>query len=157
MKKILLGVALTLLLGLIAATLVMRFGLVPVRADGTHSSLEARIMPFVLHTAVARQASGQSNGLPVSEDDLQSAIHSFKAQCVTCHGTLNGKPSAYGQAFYPAAPSLSGGLPQYKDTEVFWIIKHGIRNTGMPAWGGMLTDQEIWQLVAVLKKSAGEK
>lgn len=47
--------------------------------------------------------------------------------------------------------SYQVGLPQYTDAELFWIIKHGIRNTGMPAWGRMLSDEDIWQIVAVLK------
>jgi mono/diheme cytochrome c family protein len=41
----------------------------------------------------------------------------------------------------------------YSDSQLFWIIKHGIRNTGMPAWSSMLSDEEIWQLVSLLKNS----
>jgi mono/diheme cytochrome c family protein len=41
----------------------------------------------------------------------------------------------------------------YTEAQLFWVIKHGIRNTGMPAWGGMLSDDEVWQLVSLLKNS----
>jgi mono/diheme cytochrome c family protein len=44
-------------------------------------------------------------------------------------------------------------MAQYTDSQLFWLIKHGIRNTGMPAWGGMLSDDEIWQIVSLLKNS----
>jgi mono/diheme cytochrome c family protein len=44
-------------------------------------------------------------------------------------------------------------MAQYTDSQLFWVIKHGIRNTGMPAWGSMLSDEEIWQLVSLLKNS----
>ena len=44
-------------------------------------------------------------------------------------------------------------MPRYSDAQTFWLIKHGIRNTGMPAWGSMLSDEEIWQMVSLLKNS----
>jgi mono/diheme cytochrome c family protein len=40
----------------------------------------------------------------------------------------------------------------YTDGELFWIVKHGIRNTTMPAWGAFLSDQEIWQVITLLRK-----
>jgi mono/diheme cytochrome c family protein len=42
-------------------------------------------------------------------------------------------------------------LNEYTEAQLFWIIKHGIRNTGMPAWGELLTDDSIWQLAGLLK------
>jgi mono/diheme cytochrome c family protein len=65
----------------------------------------------------------------------------------------SGSPSVYGAAFYPPAPQLSDGMPRYTDAELFWTIKHGIRNTGMLAWGGLLSDEQIGQVVNVLKRS----
>ena len=44
-------------------------------------------------------------------------------------------------------------MAEYTDSQIFWLIKHGIRNTGMPAWGRMLSDEEIWQIVSLLKNS----
>ena len=153
-KKVFLGAALMSLLIVFSAAVVMRLGLLPVSADGNHSRLEARIMPAVLRVAVARRASDQSNPIVATEDNLKAGTRAYKTMCATCHGTAGSGPSEYGQSFYPAAPPLSGGLPQYTDAETFWIIKHGIRNTGMPAWGRMLSDEEIWQVVMALKKKS---
>jgi mono/diheme cytochrome c family protein len=138
---------------LLSALAVMRLGLMPVNADGTHSSLEARIMPLVLHASIARHASGETNPIPLSEDNLKSGIATYKATCAQCHGTLPRKPGVYGQSFYPPAPQLAGGMSNYTDSQLFWTIKHGIRNTGMPAWSSLLSDEEIWQIVSLLKNS----
>jgi mono/diheme cytochrome c family protein len=73
--------------------------------------------------------------------------------CARCHSTPEGKANIYGQSFYPPAPQLPKGMAQYTDSQLFWLVKHGIRNTGMPAWGSMLSDEEIWQLVSLLKNS----
>ena len=152
-RKVLLGAVLMLMILLLSALAVMRLGLLPVNADGTHSGLEARVMPLVLHASIVRHASADTNRLAVNEENLKAGASTYKAMCARCHSTPGNTPSDYGQSFYPPAPLLSGGMPNYTDSQLFWTIKHGIRNTGMPAWGSMLSDDEIWQLVSLLKNS----
>ncbi len=153
MRKILLGAVLTLAFLLLSALAVTRLGLMPVSADGTHSRLEARIMPTVLHASIVRHASGETNPVTLNEDNLKAGVGTYKAMCARCHSTPANGPSVYGQAFYPPAPQLPEGMARYTDSQLFWLIKHGIRNTGMPAWGGMLSEEEIWQIVSLLKNS----
>jgi mono/diheme cytochrome c family protein len=153
MRKILLGVVLTLTFLWLSALVVARLGLMPVSADGAHSRLEARIMPALLHASIGRHASGETNPVPLNEDNLKAGVNTYKAMCARCHSTPEGKESIYGQSFYPAAPQLPKGMAQYTDSQLFWLIKHGIRNTAMPAWGSMLSDEEIWQIVSLLKNS----
>jgi mono/diheme cytochrome c family protein len=153
MRKILLGSVLTFTLLLLLALAVTRLGLMPVSADGAHSRLEARIMPTVLHASIVRHASGEANPVSLNEDNLKAGVDNYKAMCARCHSTPDGEASVYGQSFYPPAPQLPKGMSQYTDSQLFWVIKHGIRNTGMPAWGSMLSDEETWQLVSLLKNS----
>ena len=77
----------------------------------------------------------------------------YRQMCSRCHGLPSESDNIYGRSFYPPAPQFPGGMPNYTDSQLFWTIKHGIRNTGMPAWGNMLSDDEIWQLVSLLKNS----
>jgi mono/diheme cytochrome c family protein len=140
------------ILGL-SALAVTSLGLMPVNADGTHSSLEVRIMPHVLHAAIARHAPRETNPISLSEGNLKLGVATYKAACARCHSTPQGNPSVYGQSFYPPAPQLTGGMPAYTDSQLFWIIKHGIRNTGMPASGNILSDEQIWQIVSLLKNA----
>jgi len=153
MRNILLGVILTLALASMAILALTILGLMPVTADGSHSRLEAKIMPVVLHASIARRAPREKNPVSLDEDNLKAGVDIYKAMCARCHSTPGGGPSVYGQSFYPPAPQLQGGLPGYTDSQLFWTIKHGIRNTGMPAWGSMLSDEEIWQIVILLKNS----
>ncbi len=136
-----------------SALVVARLGLMPVSADGNHSRLEARIMPAVLHASIVRHASAEKNPVPLNEDTLKAGVDTYKAMCARCHSTPDGEASVYGQSFYPPAPKLPEGMSQYTDSQLFWVIKHGIRNTGMPGWGSMLSDEEIWQVVSLLKNS----
>ncbi len=153
MRNILLGVVLTLALMSMAILVLTMAGLIPVTADGSHSRLEAKIMPVVLHASIARRAPREINPVSLNEDNLKTGVDIYKAMCARCHSTPGGGPSVYGQSFYPPAPQLQAGLSGYTDFQLFWTIKHGIRNTGMPAWGSMLSDEEIWQIVTLLKNS----
>lgn len=76
----------------------------------------------------------------------------FSAQCQQCHGIGGRAPSDIGRSMYPPAVDL--GSPQvqaYSDAELFWIVKHGIRLTGMPGFGRTLSDDEIWPLVHYIR------
>lgn len=153
MKRYLLGAGVTLLLLFVSTFAAMALGLFPVNADGSHLGLEARIMPWALHASVARHASGEKNPVPLSEDRLKAAATTYKVTCASCHGTPGRPPSKYGQSFYPPAPSLNNGMSKYSDSQLYMLIKHGIRNTGMPAWASILEDDQIWELVSLLKNS----
>jgi mono/diheme cytochrome c family protein len=153
LRKVLLGAVLILAILLLAALAITRLGLMPVSADGPHSNLEARIMPAVLHASISRHAPRETNPVLLNEDNLKTGVETYKAMCARCHSSPEVKPSIYGQSFYPPAPQLPKRMAQYTDSQLFWVIKHGIRNTGMPAWGSTLSDEEIWQIVSLLKNS----
>ena len=151
MKRFLGGALTSLLLVFLIGLATAGLGLIGVNADGSHSKIEARIMPVALHSSVARHASSESNPFPITEDSLQMAATVYRANCSQCHGAPGGSPTLMGKSFYPPASQLGDGLNEYTEAQLFWIIKHGIRNTGMPAWGELLTDDSIWQLAGLLK------
>jgi mono/diheme cytochrome c family protein len=129
-----------------------RSGMVPVQADTQPSALEKKFFTMAVHASVARSAARE----PVTDvsvgEDLQSGAEIYKAMCAQCHGQLSGKPSVLGAGFYPPAPQLPGHAITYSDAEVFWIIKHGIRNTAMPAWRNLLSDDDIKNVAAFVKQ-----
>jgi mono/diheme cytochrome c family protein len=151
MKKMLCGGAVTIAALLVVFLAIVRLGLISVGADSRPPRLETYMMPKALHYAIARHALEQKNPLAANEENLLAAGEIYKGMCARCHSVPGGEPSVFGASFYPPAPQLSGGMSNYTDAQLFWIIKHGIRNTGMPAWGAMLSDEAIWQLVALLK------
>src|SRR5262245_59773860 len=113
---------------------VARSVLVPVQADAAPSAFEKRFFAMAVSASVHRRAAAEWTVAAFYDEDIQSGEAIYKTMCAQCHGQLNGKPSALGASFYPPAPPLPGHPTNYDEAEVFWIIKHGIRNTGMPAW-----------------------
>ena len=157
MKRFLYG-GLTALVGvslvvMLVGILTIKVGLVPINADVAPSSLETKILPLAVRASVARSSSEQpySAGLPTN-DDLIAGAEIYKGMCAQCHGQLNGRSSVLGASFYPPAPQLPGYATSYTDAEVFWIVKHGIRNTSMPTWRNLLSDENIRQVAAFIKR-----
>src|SRR5260221_13261276 len=108
-----------------AALAITRLGLLPASADGPHSSLEARIMPAVLHASIVRHASGETNPVPLNEDNLKAGINTYQRMCGRGHRAEGGNPRPYGQSFYPPAPQLPARMYPFTEAQLFWGIQQG--------------------------------
>ena len=69
-----------------------------------------------------------------------------------CHGEDGVTPTQVGLSLYPPTPSLGAPeIQRYTDAELFWVVKNGIRLTGMPGFGRFYSDQQIWHLVRYIR------
>jgi mono/diheme cytochrome c family protein len=75
----------------------------------------------------------------------------FAAHCVVCHGAPGVPRGEIGQGLSPQPPNLAYSSAHYTPSELFWIVKHGIKMTGMPAWEDH-SDDEVWATVALIRK-----
>ena len=83
---------------------------------------------------------------------IQAGAHEFTEEgCVRCHGAPGRKPDKFVQGMDPQPPDLGKANADDPPSFVFWIVKHGIRMTAMPAFGGHASDEEIWRAVAFVK------
>lgn len=72
----------------------------------------------------------------------------YTGNCANCHGLDGHTPTDVGRWMYPRSPDVGSlGVQQWSDAELFWIIKHGIRLSGMPGFGKIHSDDQIWHLV----------
>lgn len=90
--------------------------------------------------------------IPPPPTDIQTSLTEgdrlFGTDCSECHGYSGRKPTDAGRWMYPRAADLgSAGVQQYSDQELFWIVKNGIRLSGMPAFGRVESDEHLWDLV----------
>lgn len=96
---------------------------------------------------------------PVENPSLARAAGqmSFGGSCAACHGYDGRTPSDIGRSQYPPTPDLgSPRVQEWSDAELFWIIKNGVRLSGMPGFGRIHSDEEIWNLVRFVR-SLGEE
>jgi mono/diheme cytochrome c family protein len=91
-------------------------------------------------------------GIPPAPTNTQESIKEgdklFGTDCSECHGFTGRKPSDAGRWMYPRAADLgSAEVQAYSDRELFWIVKNGVRLSGLPAFGRVESGEHIWNLV----------
>ncbi len=87
-----------------------------------------------------------------SATQIENGFRSYREMCAVCHTPPSGSDSPIKQGLNPPPPDLAEAEDHaMSNAELFWVIKNGIRMTGMPAWGPSHDDAEIWDIVAFLK------
>ncbi len=150
MKNFLVGIMFTLLALLGVAVFLMTQGYFNLRADQAPSSLETKVAMAAIDAWAARFAPHQANPVAPTEDNLVVGARTFLNHCAGCHGLPANANSTFSKSFYPPAPEFFKVAPDMAENENFFIIQHGVRFTGMPAWNQTLNENEIWQLVTFL-------
>ncbi len=121
-------------------------------ANGGNTALEWAVRK-VRMASVAQHGSAPAP--PVWFDDsetVQAGAREFAEEgCVHCHGAPGTKPSPMVRGMRPQPPELARAAQRLSNDELFWVVKNGIRMTGMPAFGGM-DNTEIWRVVAFVNR-----
>jgi mono/diheme cytochrome c family protein len=135
----------------IAAVAILIAGLAGCKAKPP-GRLEANTMSFAKHHFFVGNKK-QKNPLPYSAETLADGKEAFSHYCVACHG-LDGQNTGvpFADNISPPIPRLASQEVQtYTDGQLKWILDFGIWPSGMPASRGMLSDEELWSIVAYLR------
>ncbi len=150
-KGMLAGAALLIVVVLIVAVLAAMSGLYDVAADSPHLALTRAIIDYVRESSIESRAE-DIKVPPLGNSRMVAAgAGHYDAMCTACHLAPDMADNEMRPGMNPKPPELakmSVGDP----AEQFWIVKHGIKMTAMPAWGPTHTDEEIWDIVAFLQK-----
>ena len=150
MRKFLLGVLTGLVVLVLAGFSYMRFGFLDPRADIPVNAVEQEIAMPSLDASVERRALDIKNPVDSSDASLIAGMRMYQANCASCHGDVNHPHGALADAFYPRAPQFVEDSPDMSENQNLYIIQHGIRLSGMPAWKQSLSDQQMWQVTTFL-------
>ncbi|MAS40868.1 MAG: cytochrome C oxidase Cbb3 [Gammaproteobacteria bacterium] len=143
---------------LLAGAAYVYLGLYPIGADVPHNAATYWLLETVRERAVARAARDISvPGDLEASARLLSGGADYNDMCAGCHLRPGENQSDFSLGLYPAPPDLTEahdthGDPASRDRRRFWIIKHGIKASGMPAWGPGHDDERIWSMVAFLDR-----
>ena len=140
---ILFGIAASIATGYV----LLERGYVDFGADRAPSSSEAKIAMGAVDAWADRNAGDQKNPLPATEENITAGATVYLNHCAGCHGVPSNPQSEFQRSFYPPAPGFFRDMPDMDDAQTFYVIKRGIRWTGMPAWDRTLSDEQIWQSV----------
>jgi len=105
-----------------------------------------------------RSVTKHSDGIQISALDdpdlVKNAFPHYHEMCRFCHGAPGYRPQEFAKGLYPAPPSMISGHVQHEldDAGIYWIVKHGIKMTGMPAFGPTHSDTELRGLAALARE-----
>lgn len=126
-------------------------GLYNVAADNRPGAIEYWLFSTTMTHSVRRHAKEAPAAASDRPDAIKLGASQYHDMCTACHGAPGIAPDEIGKGLNPAAPDLSHAAARWSNRELFWIIKNGIRFTGMPAWGKTHSDEEIWRLANFVK------
>ncbi len=159
MKKFVLGIATGLALAIVAAfamgmgvLMYVEQGYVDPRADIPISSFEKKHAMEALDAALDRYAPKTKDPIQPTASALSEGAKLYGTYCAKCHGAMGKSETAWRVRLYPPAPQFSKKPTDMEEFENYYVIKHGVRWTGMPAWVGELNDDQIWTLVSYLNE-----
>ncbi len=147
-------------LGLVAAiaTLIagayffVSSGALPAGQDSKPSGLEKWAAKKSLQATMRREAQGLKSPVQPTDENLTAGIALYRAHCQVCHGGADGAASSIAKGLTPNPPQLAKhGVEDDPEGETYWKIVHGIRFTGMPAFGETLSGPEMWQIALLAK------
>jgi cytochrome c553 len=142
------GVALVLAL---AVLFFAWSGLYNVAASQPHWALTRWFLDFGLRRSVATHSAPIT---PPTLDDKDLVILGaghFDGGCASCHGAPGGRSDPIVDRMLPEPPELNRAVSDWSAEQLFWIVKHGLKFTGMPAWVAQQRDDEVWSVVAFLR------
>jgi len=140
-----------LLIAVVAAVLV-HMGSFDVAADKPHSQPVFWLMDTVRERSVAiRAADIVVPGDLAEAKRIASGAAQYDEMCSLCHLAPGMKRTEISRGLYPRAPELRR-KSDLTPAEQFWVVKHGLKMTGMPAWGVTHDDELLWDVVAFLRK-----
>lgn len=139
--------------GLAALGAVVLFsGIIPIKASSGHWA----ITEWVLHTAMRRSVATRSMTIDVPDNldskamIMRGAGH-FEHGCRFCHGAPGHDIPRVPAAMTPRPPDLGPVAKELDSEDLFYIVKHGVKMTAMPAWPRQSRDDEVWPVVAFLR------
>ena len=153
MRGFIVGVVLTLVGLACSVFAISRLGLYPIGADNPPSGLERSLAGRAMDVYADKHKPDMQNPTGLTADNLTEGATEYEEHCAFCHGGAKAKISPMQNKFSPPAPQLINRIPHDPDNWLFWVTKHGVRMTGMPAWDGVMSDEEIWKVIAFIKHS----
>jgi mono/diheme cytochrome c family protein len=152
MRTIIASLLIAALLVVLVAGAILYAGMYDVAATSPHWRMTSWLFEVARIRSIKAQAATVQ--APPGLDDpakVLIGVEHYAAHCAVCHGAPGVPKGDIARGLYPPPPDLAKTAPLYSPAELFWIVKHGVKMTGMPAWSDH-SDDELWATVGFLAK-----
>ena len=137
---------------LLGAAAVVYSGVYPVGATRLHFQPVYALLETTMHRSVRRSARDVVTPPLGGAEQLRRGAACFRDKGGVCHGAPGVAQGEIGQGMQPLPGPLVDAHQHWAPQELYWIVKHGIRMSGMPAWEFRMSDSDLWSLVAFMQQ-----
>ena len=127
-------------------------GVYNIAATEQHTAPVYWVMEATMRRSVKQRA--EKITVPPLDDraTVERGLRLYRTHCVQCHGAPGVAPDAFALGLLPVPANLALTAREWKQpAELYWVVKYGIKMSGMPAWEFRLAENDLWALVAFLK------
>lgn len=152
MKTTLIALLALLLLATLGGAAYVWLGIYDISASRPHTQAVYSLLEYTMHQSVRRRAASVEP--PPGWDgvvQVQRGAACYRAHCVQCHGGPATPQGPIGRSMQPLPGPLVDAARRWKPAEIYWITRHGIKMSGMPAWEHRLPDDDLWAVVAFMQ------
>jgi mono/diheme cytochrome c family protein len=151
--KIIATIGILVLVVVIGGLIFTYSGFYNVAATIPHSSFMEWWLSTISDRSVQHQAKGFSPPSTLNDPEIiKAGFIKYQNDCVWCHGTPMSYPGKIGKGLNPGPPKLWESAKKLSAGEMYWVIKNGIKMTGMPYWSHEYKEEDTWSVVAFLEK-----
>lgn len=142
---------LLVLLGAIGLVIVYR-GAYNVAATEEHASFTRWAFDTTFQNSVERRAADIAPPSGITPEMIEAGATAYKSMCEHCHAGPDVERAEWASGMRPRPPHLTEAAADWSLREVFWLVRHGVKMSGMPAFGPTHDDQAIWSITAFVKE-----
>lgn len=149
------GLIIGILLFPLIVLAIVYSGSLPAAANDSSMRFEPLIAEAGLFARIEREAPSRDVS-SMSTNDLVAGANVYQKNCAVCHSLPNQEEPVVGDGMFPGAPRLlspDGMVTGDSVGETYWKVKNGIRLSGMPSFSKALSDEQMWQVTAVVKRA----
>ncbi|WP_082010528.1 c-type cytochrome [Novosphingobium malaysiense] len=151
MKGFIAGAAAMLVLLIAIALLVILTGSYNVAASDRHNPVVGWALTTTMSNSVKSRAEDVGAVPEFTPAMISAGAGEYKAMCAHCHGGVGKGPAEWARTIRPQPPALAHAATEWSPQEVFWLVKHGVKMSAMPAFGPTHDDQTLWNIAAFVK------
>jgi hypothetical protein len=149
------GIGFALLMVAGAGAAYIYSGALDVAASTPHNAFEQSLFRIAMRRSVMAMSRRMSQPPRFTDDMVNDGFDHYEHMCGGCHGGPGIERSEIGKGLNPQAPDLADAVPAWSPRQLFWIVKNGLKMTGMPSFGKTHDDNQVWSIVAFIEQLPG--
>lgn len=151
-RNMVIGALLLLLVLAVGALGIAYSGIYDVSASSGHTAAGRWVLETTMENSVRRRAADIQTPESFAPAALLAGGSEYKAMCQQCHGGPGLERAEWAESLVPSPPDLTKAAAAWRPNEIYWIVKHGIKMSAMPAFGGSHDEETLWNIAGFVEQ-----